>query len=57
MAKFRESVRKAAAKLRQTRWPKRDQSKADKRQLDRWEGEGGAIRDESDDSDDPRGRE
>ena len=57
MAKFRESVRKAASNLRQIRWPKRDQTKTDKRQIDRWESEGGAIRDDSDDSDDTRGGE
>lgn len=50
MGKITDGVRKLATKMGASlRWPKRKLSQAEQRQLDRWEGEGGAVRDDEED--------
>ncbi len=46
MGKFTDGVRQAAKKLSSLRWPKRKPTIAEKRQIERWEGEGGSVRED-----------
>ncbi|HEU4807100.1 MAG TPA: hypothetical protein VFT01_02475 [Homoserinimonas sp.] len=48
MGKIADGVRKFANKMGSSRlhWPRRKPTPAEKKQLDRWEGEGGAVRDD-----------
>ena len=48
MGKITDGVRKFATKMGNSRprWPKRKPTEAEKKQLDRWEGEGGAVPDD-----------
>ena len=48
MGKITDGVRTLAKKLGSStlRWPKRKRTEVEKRQLDRWEGEGGSVLDD-----------
>lgn len=43
MGKVTDGVRKLAKKVGGLRWPKDKPTKAEKRQVERWEGEGGSL--------------
>jgi hypothetical protein len=47
MGKFVDGMKKVGAKLgvSKLRWPKRKPTVVEKRQISRWEGEGGSVRD------------
>jgi hypothetical protein len=47
MGKVTDGVRKVAAKMGSTfHWPKRKITPPEQKQLDRWEAEGGSVRDD-----------
>lgn len=52
MGKIKDGVLKLATRIGNSklRWPKRKPTVAEKRQLDRWEGEGGAVHDDDESS-------
>ena len=43
MGKVTDGVRKFAKKMGGLRWPKRKPTISEKRQVERWEGEGGSL--------------